>query len=108
MKHHLFLLTVGLALPGAAFAADPKENWSHYCSRCHGPDGTGNTKIGKKLEVKDYTSADVQAKLKDDEMLKTILQGATQDGKERMPAYKDKLSADEAKAMVAYVRSLKK
>ncbi|MDE3083728.1 MAG: cytochrome c [Verrucomicrobiota bacterium] len=108
MKHCKLLLIAGLALPTAIFASEAKENWSHYCSRCHGPNGAGKTKIGKKLEVKDYTNAAVQAKITSDEMLKTILEGATQNGKERMPAYKAKLSMVEAKALVAYVRSFKK
>jgi mono/diheme cytochrome c family protein len=97
-----------LALPALTFAAAAKDNWAQYCSRCHGMDGSGQTKIGKKLGLLDYSSADVQAKMTDDEMLKTILQGVTKDGKQQMAAYQDKLSADDAKALVAYVRSLKK
>jgi len=99
---------LGLALPTAAFAAEAKDNWAQYCSRCHGADGSGQTKIGKKLGAPDYTAADVQAKMTDDDMLKTILQGFTKDGKEKMPPYQDKLSADEAKALVGYIRSFKK
>ena len=98
---------LSLALPALTFA-DAKDNWTQNCSRCHGLDGTGQTKIGKKLGLLDYSSADVQAKITDDDMLKTILQGFTADGKQQMPAYKDKLSADDAKALVAYVRSFKK
>jgi cytochrome c6 len=111
MNHRIRLSTIivlSVALPALMFAAEAKDNWTQYCSRCHGADGTGQTKIGKKLDLKDYSSADVQAKMTDDEMLTTILQGVTKDGKERMAAYQDKLSADEAKALVGFVRSLKK
>ncbi|HTQ31654.1 MAG TPA: c-type cytochrome [Opitutaceae bacterium] len=112
MNHHTrlcLLALIGLALPASlAFAAEAKDNWAENCSRCHGADGSGQTKIGKKLGVKDYTSADVQAKMTDDDMLKTILQGATIDGKQKMPAYAEKLSADDAKALVGYIRSFKK
>jgi cytochrome c6 len=111
MNHRtrIFLASLlSLALPALTFAAAAKDNWAQYCSRCHGVDGTGDTKIGKKLGLKDYSSADMQAKMTDDDMLKTILQGATKDGKERMAPYQDKLSADDAKALVAFVRSLKK
>ncbi|HZP58902.1 MAG TPA: cytochrome c [Opitutaceae bacterium] len=111
MKHPTRLsaiILLSLALPAATFAAEAKDNWAQYCSRCHSADGSGQSKIGKKLGVQDYTSADIQAKMTDDVMLKTILEGATKDGKEKMPAYKDKLSADEAKALVGLIRSFKK
>jgi len=111
MTYHVRLSAVillSLAVPALTFAAEAKANWSQYCSRCHGADGTGQTKIGKKLDLKDYSNADVQAKMTDDEMLKTIIEGVTKDGKERMAPYKEKLSADEAKALVGYVRSFKK
>jgi len=110
MNHRtrIFLASLlSLALPALTFA-DAKDNWTQNCSRCHGPDGAGQTKIGKKLGLLDYSNADVQAKMTDDEMLKTILQGFTKDGNQQMPAYKDKLSTDDAKALVAFVRSLKK
>ena len=102
------VILLGLALPALAFAAEAKDNWAQYCERCHGADGSGQSRIGKKLGVKDYTSAEVQAKMTDDEMQKTILEGFTQDGKKKMPAYQDKLSAGEAKALVGLIRSFKK
>ena len=93
---------------GSAFAATASENWENSCASCHGADGKGQTKQGKKLKVKDYTSAAVQAELKDEEMVKAILEGVKGDGgKERMKGFKDELSEQEAKDLVAYVRSLK-
>lgn len=92
-----------------AGAADVKENWTKHCTRCHAADGSGNTKIGKKQNLKDYTSADVQAKMTDDEMLKAIVDGVKgDDGKEKMQAYKEKLSEQESKDLVAYIRTMKK
>ena len=99
------LLIVGsmLCVAGTAPAADVAENWGKLCASCHGKDGTGNTVMGKKSGVADYTDAKVQAKFTDAEAIKIITEG-----KEKMKAFKDKLTADEIKAMVAYVRSLKK
>jgi len=56
----------------SASAADVKENWEKSCAKCHGADGKGDTKMGKKLEIKDFTDAKYQASLKDDAMFKAI------------------------------------
>jgi cytochrome c553 len=105
-------IILALALFGAATAstraADAKENWEKTCTKCHGADGKGDTKMGKKLEMKDYSDAKIQEAMKDDEMAKTIKEGKKDGDKTRMKAYGDVLSADEIKALVGYVRSLKK
>lgn len=104
------LIVMGMALlvTGAVSvrAADAKETFAKDCAKCHGADGKGDTKMGKKLEVKDLTDAKVQA-MKDAELTKAIKEGVKADDKTRMKAFSD-LSDDEVKALVAYVRSLKK
>jgi mono/diheme cytochrome c family protein len=93
----------------ALFAAEAKENWGHFCARCHGPDGTGNTKMGRKLRLKDLSTDKMQAKLSDADILDLILDGNQEDtGKDGMPSFKDKLAPEERQALVAYVRTLKK
>ena len=88
-------------------AADVKETWEKTCAKCHGADGKGDTKMGKKLDIKDLTDAKTQASLKDEEMLKAVKEGVKDGDKTRMkPA--EGLSDDEMKALVAYVRTLKK
>ena len=60
MKHHNKIkLTGGLFLIAAAlsYAAPAAENWENNCTKCHGADGKGQTKVGKKLSLKDYTDA---------------------------------------------------
>ena len=92
---------------GSASAADVKENWAKSCAKCHGPDGKGDTKMGKKLEIKDFTDAKYQASLKDEDMLKAIKEGVKDGEKVRMkPA--EGLSDEEMKALVTYVRAFKK
>lgn len=100
---------VACLLAGAVIgrAAPVAENWETHCTKCHGEDGKGQTKAGKKLSVKDYTDATVQAKMKDEEMLKAITEGVSDGGKEKMKAYKEELSAAEIKDLVAYVRKFK-
>ncbi|HVZ63359.1 MAG TPA: cytochrome c [Lacunisphaera sp.] len=97
-----FLLGAGLAL-----AAPATDNWENHCASCHGSDGKAQTKMGKKLKVKDYTDAAVQAALKDEDMIKATADGVVVDGKERMKGFKAELSADEIKELVAHIRKFK-
>ncbi|HEX8090310.1 MAG TPA: c-type cytochrome, partial [Blastocatellia bacterium] len=73
---------------------------ANKCTGCHGPDGKGNPNI---KDVPNFTDAAWQKKTTDAEMTKTI-----NDGHKPMPAYKDKLSQEQIKALVAYVRSFAK
>ncbi|MEI7551783.1 MAG: cytochrome c [Verrucomicrobiota bacterium] len=103
-------LTSCLFLLGAAlsYAAPATENWDNHCVKCHGADGKGQTKVGKKLSLKDYTDAKVQAELKDDEMIKTTTEGfKDKAGKEKMKAYGAVLTPDEIKDLVAHIRKFK-
>jgi mono/diheme cytochrome c family protein len=104
------LLIVGSIVCTArlASAADAAENWTKMCASCHGKDGTGNTMMGKKLAVKDYTDAKVQAALTDADAIKAINEGVTADGKAEMKPFKGKLTDDEIKALVTYMRAFKK
>lgn len=108
MKKIIMLIAVfGFTAAISASAAEAKENWDANCAKCHGADGKGQTKIGAKLGVKDFTDAKVQAAIKDEDAIKTIKEGKKDaDGKTLMKAF-DTLSDDEVKALVAYVRGLK-
>ena len=101
-------LTVFVASAVSALAGDAKANYEGNCAKCHGADGKGQTKMGQKLGVKDYTDAKVQAELKDDAAIKAIKEGLKDaDGKTLMkPA--EGLSDDDIKALVAYMRTFKK
>lgn len=104
----LLLLGAVLAAGAALFAAPVAENWENHCAKCHGADGKGQTKAGKKLNAKDYTSAKVQAEMKDADMIKATADGVfDKAGKERMKAYKDELSSQEIQELVAYIRKFK-
>ena len=104
----LALLAASLAAAAVGYAAAAADNWDNNCAKCHGADGAGNTKIGKKLKLKDYTDAKVQADLKDDEMAKAIKEGISENGKEKMKAFKDDLSDAEINDLVVYIRKMKK
>jgi cytochrome c553 len=101
-------LTVFVASAVSALAGDAKATYDSSCAKCHGTDGKGQTKMGQKLGIKDYTDAKVQDALKDDAAIKAIKEGLKdKDGKTLMkPA--EGLSDDDIKALVAYLRTFKK
>ena len=72
------------------------------CAVCHGPDGKGETAVGKANKLRDLGSTDIQ-KQSDDE-----LGGIIGNGKGKMPAYGKSLKPEQIKELVAYIRSFKK
>jgi len=106
----LIVISLALLVAGAVSvrAADVKENWEKNCAKCHGPDGKGKTKMGEKLEVKDYTNAKVQEDMKDEKMIKAIKDGVKDGDKTKMKAFGDALNDDEIKALVKFIRDFKK
>ncbi len=108
MKKLLTLTVAIAAMAGlSANAADAKALYEKDCAKCHGADGKGETKMGKKLGAKDYTDAKVQAEMKDDAAFKAIKEGLKKDDKVLMkPA--EGLSDDDIKGLVAYMRTFKK
>jgi len=110
MKAHQTIAAILTLLCGASLGhtAPASENWDNNCTKCHGDDGKGQTKAGRKLQLKDYTDAKVQADMTDEEMTKVITEGVKDKaGKEKMKAYQSELTADEIKDLVAYVRKFK-
>ena len=106
----LFMLSIAaMALATlSARAGDAKALYDQSCAKCHGADGKGDTKMGQRLGVKDYTTAAVQDALKDDVAFKSIKEGLKDaDGTTKMkPA--DGIADDDIKALVAYMRTFKK
>ncbi len=107
MKKLTLLISV-LALAVTMTArADVKATYEEQCQKCHGADGKGDTKMGKKMGAKDYSDAKVQAEMKDDKAFKAIKEGMKEGDKVIMkPA--EGLSDADIKALVAHMRSFKK
>jgi mono/diheme cytochrome c family protein len=72
------------------------------CAMCHGPDGAGKTTMGQMLKIPDLHSAQVQ-KETNAQLTEIITKG-----KQKMPAYGDKLSKEQIEKLVAYIRELGK
>ena len=102
-KMNASMLSAALLIAAPAAFGDGAEVYTKNCASCHGKDGKGETTMGKKAKVKDYTDAKVQASFTDAEALKVILEG-----KEKMKAYKDKVTEAEAKEVIAHIRAFKK
>ena len=104
----VMLLTVAigiLVMPHAARAdagPDGAVIYKQKCAMCHGPDGKGQTPVGKSMHVKDLGSEEVQS-MKSEELDKII-----SDGKGKMPAFKSKLDQASIDAVIAFIRTLKK
>lgn len=79
-----------------------KNIFASKCALCHGPDGRGNTSIGKSLKIADLHSDAVQ-KLSDAD-LKTVVTT----GKNKMPPFKGKLTDAQIGDVVSYIRELGK
>jgi len=90
-------LAIVLALPLSAHAQNAADTYKAKCVACHGADGTASA-MGKKMGAQDLSSPEVQ------KMSDADLAGAITNGKNKMPKY----PAVDAKAMVAYIRTLKK
>jgi mono/diheme cytochrome c family protein len=109
MKLPRLLLVAALASAAyIARAADAAALFGDQCAKCHGEDGKGNTKMGKKLGIADLSDAKVQAKFTDADAAKAIKEGVKdKDGKLAMKPIEGLSDAD-IPALVAYVRTLKK
>lgn len=94
-----------LVMPHGARAdagPDGAAIYKQKCAMCHGPDGKGQTTMGKSLHLKDLGSEEVQS-MKNEDMNKII-----SDGKGKMPAFKAKLDQASIDAVIAFIRTLKK
>ena len=84
----------------SAQVAQGRWEYSQKCAVCHGADGKGSP-AGQKLGVRDFHSPDV-AKESDADLTKV-----TKEGKNKMPKFDGKLTDDQIKGLIKYIRSLK-
>jgi len=97
------LVVALVALSGApAKADDAAAVFKSKCVMCHAADGSGSSPAGKAMNVPDLRSPDIQ------KMSDADLAGAITNGKNKMPAYKGKLSDDDIKGLVSVIRDLAK
>ena len=104
-----FLLLAGTAL----LAGDPTRDlprlqggdlqkyWGDVCARCHGVAGNGRDNGGRPLPDQgfDFTDSRKANRRKDSDWVNIILAG-----REKMPAFKDRLTPDNAQRMTVILR----
>ena len=90
---------IALVSVPAAQAADGKALYEGKCAMCHGKDGVAKAVAKGSANLNDAKwQADTKV-----EAIETVIT----DGKGKMKGYKDKMAADEIKAVAAYVKTLK-
>jgi mono/diheme cytochrome c family protein len=102
MKAMICTMALGMLLAAAipAAADDAAALYKSKCQVCHGADGKG-TAAGQKMGAKDFQSPEV-AKQSDADLAKI-----TKEGKGKMPKYDGKLTDDQIKGLIKYIRSMK-
>ncbi len=93
-----------------AEAATAKENYSHYCSQCHGMNGSGdgiNATDEMPVSPRDHTSAKEMAKLTSEDVYYAIKDGGKSVGKSSlMPRWGGTLNDGEVKDLVKHLNTL--
>ena len=87
-----------------------ERTWKAKCASCHGADGKGQTDLGQKAGIEDYTSRAWQTAHTDAQIKTAIENGVKREkaGKQQeMDGFKDKLTPEQIDGLVVYVRSLK-
>jgi mono/diheme cytochrome c family protein len=94
-----FWPAMGIASPSAAVI------YEKNCAGCHGANGKGQTRLGRKSGAKDLTDRNGAGKLSDQQIFETIKLGRKdKNGEETMEPFGKQLSDREMTELVAYVR----
>jgi len=91
-----------LAAGTVSFAQDAAATYKAKCQMCHGATGMADTPAGKSTKARPFTDPEVM-KMSDDDLI-----AVTTNGKNKMPAYKGKLTDAQIKDVIAYIHTLQK
>lgn len=108
MKKSILITAIAFTLASFSGFADEdptKAAWDKQCKKCHAEDGSGQTALGKKLKLKDYTQAEALAEFSDEDLFNMTKDGVPDT---KMNGYAKKLSDEEITALVAYMRAMAK
>jgi mono/diheme cytochrome c family protein len=86
----------------SAAQSDAQKLFDTNCAKCHGPDGTGNTVVGKAVGAKDLAAPEAK-KLTDAEIHMQIEQG-----KGNMPPFGGTLNKAQIDSLIPIIRGFGK
>jgi len=89
------------SVPTAPGAPTPRELFRKRCVKCHDPDGTGNRARERLPEIPDFTNPSWQERRTDSKLVASVLDGKG----EEMPPQRGKISEEQARGLVSYVRA---
>jgi mono/diheme cytochrome c family protein len=96
------VLTLCNSLPAQEKSSPGATIFKSKCILCHGPDGSGNTPLGKQLQAANLGSKEVQ-KQTNAELHKIV-----HDGRANMPSFAEQLSDEEITQVIQFVRQFGK
>jgi mono/diheme cytochrome c family protein len=103
------LLRRGLGTPAATQPPQGHALYDAHCAVCHGPSGKGNGPGARVIRqpMQDFSDPAAMRAADDRFLVEIIKKGGSQFGRSNaMPAWSMKLSDEEIRAIVAYIRSL--
>ena len=94
---------LGILLSATALAQDDAAKlYKTNCVMCHSANGSSDSVAGKALKAKDLRSPEVQQQT-DSQLIEVISKG-----KNKMPAFGEKIEAADIKKLVVYLHELAK
>ena len=94
-------MAASMSIPAIAQSAGA-STYKSKCAMCHGADGLGNTPAGKALKTISFKSPEL-VKASNAELI-----ADTKKGKGAMPEYGTKLSDEQIREVIEYIRTLQK
>jgi mono/diheme cytochrome c family protein len=88
----------GIVPAAAAKPFDGADDYSTYCTRCHGNDGRSQTSKGRQTKAPDLTRSSIS----DTNGVRMIA-----NGKGDMPPFKDNLDINRMRSLMAYVKGFR-
>ena len=97
-------LAMVVAMPVSAQDAQSSgaEIYKARCAMCHGNEGMADTPAGKVFKAASFSDPAI-VKIADADRLAIVKKG-----KDKMPAFGDKLTDDQIKSVLDYIRTLQK
>lgn len=94
---------LGVPTSSEAAAADGATIYNRQCVSCHGRDGRGRTRKGRQTHARDMTDGSWQDDVSDERLFNSI-----SNGRNKMPAFRKKISENDIDTLVAHVRRMRR